>query len=291
MMGRRRGWGSGVVLAGAWMVLVYLVAPVFIVVPVSVTTRPYLSWPRDGISAQHYVNLFTNDVWLAAIWQSLVVGVASTLLAVLMGTLCAIGCWRVASRYSEAVRALMLTPIMVPGIVHALGFYRLWVDLRLLDTFTGVILVHVVTGLPYVVITVSASLANFDYRLEQAARGLGASTAQAVRRVIVPCIMPGILSGAIFAFVSSWDEVVVLLFITSRRLYLLPRAMWDGINEGIDPTIAAVATVTILLTLVGLAMERVLAWRVARRDRHLRMGEARGDARIGLGGHLASGDR
>lgn len=270
------------VLAGAWMVLVYLVAPVFIVAPVSVTTRAYLSWPRDGISARHYVNLFTNDMWLNAIWQSLVVTVASTLLAVIMGTLCAVGCWRVASRCSEAVRALMLTPIMVPGVVHALGFYRMWVDLRLLDTFTGVILVHIVTALPYVVITVSASLANFDYRLEQAARGLGASTSQAVRRVIVPWIMPGILSGAVFAFVSSWDEVVVLLFITSRRLYLLPRAMWDGINEAIDPTIAAVATVMILLTLLVLGVERLRAWRGARRDRRLTAGADVDGVRIGL---------
>lgn len=265
------------------MVLVYLVAPVFVVTPVSLTPRAYLSWPRDGISARHYVNLFTNDVWLNAIWQSLAVTAASTVLAVLLGTLCAVGCWRVASRYSEAVRALMLTPIMVPGVVHALGFYRLWVDLRLLDTFTGVIIVHVVTALPYVVITVSAALANFDYRLEQAARGLGASTAQAVRRVIVPSIIPGILSGAVFAFVSSWDEVVVLLFITSRRLYLLPRAMWDGINEAIDPTIAAVATVMIMLTLLLVGAERFRSWHTTRRDRRLTVGAELDGGPIGVG--------
>jgi len=129
---------------------------------------------------------------------------------------------------AEAVRALMLMPIIVPSIVHALGFYRMWIDLRLLDTFTGVVLVHVVTGFPYVVITVSTALATFDPRLEQAARNLGASMSQTITLVIVPCIMPGILAGAVFAFVHSWDELVVLLFITSRKLYLLPRAIWAG---------------------------------------------------------------
>ncbi len=262
-MDGRHGWGFGVVLAGAWMVCVFLVAPMFIVAPVSVTPERYLSWPRDGVSLQYYVNLFTNAVWLGAIGQSLFVALVSTLFAVAIGTLCSVGCWRLGSRASEAVRALMLMPLIVPSIVHALGFYRVWIDLRLLDTFTGVILVHVVTSLPYVVITVSASLANFDVRLEQAARNLGATMGQTVRLVIVPTIMPGILAGAVFSFVHSWDELVVLLFITSRRLYLLPRAMWDGINEAVDPTIAAVATTLTLLTLGGLLIQRALARRRA----------------------------
>ena len=267
MTDAHRGWGYGVVLAGAWMVLTFLVAPMTVVMPVSVTDRRYLSFPAEGISFQYYVNLFTNEVWLSAIGQSIVVAVASTVGCVVLGTLCAVGCWRVGSRYSEAVRAFMLVPLIVPSIVYALGYYRMWIDLRLLDTFTGVILVHVVTGLPYVVITVSTSLANFDPRLEQAARNLGASVGQTLRMVIVPCIMPGILSGAIFAFVHSWDEIVVLLFITSRRLYLLPRAMWAGINENVDPTIAAVATVLMLATLGGLLAERLLRWRSARGSR------------------------
>jgi putative spermidine/putrescine transport system permease protein len=161
----------------------------------------------------------------------------------------------------------MLMPIIVPSIVHALGFYRMWIDLRLLDTFTGVVLVHVVTGFPYVVITVSTTLATFDPRLEQAARNLGASMSQTLRLVIVPCIIPGILAGAVFAFVHSWDELVVLLFITSRKLYLLPRAIWAGINENVDPTIAAVATVLMLATLAGLVLERVLRRRAARGGR------------------------
>ena len=259
----RRGVGQGVVLAFAWMVLTFLVAPMLVVVPVSLTDTRYLALPEHGLSLQYYANLFGNEVWLSAIGQSLVVAGVSTVAAVVLGTLCAVGCWRIGSRRAEAVRVLMLTPLVVPAIVVALGFYRMWIDLRLLDTFTGVILVNVVTGLPYVVITVSISLANLDPRLEQAARNLGASVGQTVRLVIVPCILPGILSGAIFAFVHAWDELVVLLFITSRRLYLLPRAMWAGINENVDPTIAAVAAVLMLATLGGLLIQRGFRLRAA----------------------------
>ncbi len=267
-MYKNRGWFFGMSLAAAWMVLTFLILPMLVVVPVSLTDRSYLSLPQDGLSLQYYKNLVTVEKWQQAAGQSLFVAISSTIVIVITGTLCAIGCWRIATRTSEIVRAFMLVPLMVPSIVHALGFYRVWVDLGLLDTFIGVILVHVVTGLPYVVITVSTSLANFDSRLELAARGLGASPAQIIWRVVVPCIIPGILSGAIFAFIHSWDEIVVLLFITSRKLYLLPRAIWDSLISDVDPTIAAVATILMLLTLVALGVEQVLRRHAARRDIH-----------------------
>jgi putative spermidine/putrescine transport system permease protein len=142
----------------------------------------------------------------------------------------------------------------------------MWIDLDLLDSFPGVILAHTITSIPYVVITVSASLASLDVRLEQAARSLGASLAQTLRMVIVPNIMPGMLSGAVFAFVHAWDEIVVLLFITSRHVYLLSRAIWDGVNENVDPTIAAIATVMILLTFGGLLAGRAWDARLAERN-------------------------
>jgi putative spermidine/putrescine transport system permease protein len=153
------------------------------------------------------------------------------------------------------VRALMLLPIIVPSIVYALGIYRLWIRLDLLDTYTGVILVHGVTGIPYVVITVSTALANFDPRLEQAARGMGASLRQTLAWVILPRIVPGIASGAIFAFIHSWDEAVLILFIASRALFTLPRRMWDGINENLDPVMAVAACVMIMASLVMLAAD------------------------------------
>jgi putative spermidine/putrescine transport system permease protein len=231
-----------------WAVICFLVLPITIVFPVSLTDKRYLSLPEEGISFKHYVNLFTSTEWLGSIGQSLYLGALATVISVAAGTLCAIGCWRLSSRTGEAVRAMMLVPIVVPTIVYALGIYRFWVDLRLLDTYTGVILVHAVTGIPYVVVTVSTALAGFDPRLEQAARNLGASQLQALRRIVLPSIMPGVVSGAIFAFIHSWDELVIVLFIASRAVFTLPRRIWDGINEHLDPTMAAVATIMIVLT-------------------------------------------
>jgi putative spermidine/putrescine transport system permease protein len=231
-----------------WAVICFLVLPITIVFPVSLTDKRYLSLPEEGISFKHYVNLFTSTEWLGSIGQSLYIGALATVISVAAGTLCAIGCWRLSSRTGEAVRAMMLVPIVVPTIVYALGIYRFWVDLRLLDTYTGVILVHAVTGIPYVVVTVSTALAGFDPRLEQAARNLGASQLQALRRIVLPSIMPGVVSGAIFAFIHSWDELVIVLFIASRAVFTLPRRIWDGINEHLDPTMAAVATIMIVLT-------------------------------------------
>jgi putative spermidine/putrescine transport system permease protein len=263
---RLSGWRFGVVLALAWTLLFYLVAPLFIVVPVSLTDQRYLSLPQHALSFQHYRNIVGDNFWFSSIWKSFLVSCASTAVATAFGTLAAIGCWRIASRSSELVRALILLPLVVPTIVHALGFYRTWIDLDLLDTYPGVILADIITSLPYVIITVSASLANFDVRLEQAARNLGASVGQTIRLVIVPAIVPGMLSGALFAFVHAWDEIVVLLFITSRNAYLLPRAIWNGINDNVDPTIAAIATMMILVTASALIAERVFRRRRAIRE-------------------------
>jgi putative spermidine/putrescine transport system permease protein len=239
----------------AWAVICFLVLPITIVLPVSLTDKRYLSLPEDGISFEHYANLFTSQAWLSSIGQSLFIGIVSAAIAVTAGTLCAIGCWRLNTRATGLVRALMLVPIIVPTIVYALGIYRFWVDLRLLDTYTGVIIVHAVTGIPYVVITVSTALAGFDLRLEQAARNLGASVSQTLWRVVVPSILPGVVSGAILAFIHSWDELVIVLFIASRKVFTLPRRIWDGINEHLDPTMAAVATIMIVLTAVLLLVD------------------------------------
>ena len=233
-----------------WLVICFLVLPITIVFPVSLTDRRYLSLPQDAISFEHYANLFGSREWLGSIGQSLYIGVFSTVIAVAAGTLCAIGCWRAAAWPAEAVRLLALTPLIVPTIVYALGLYRFYADIGLLDSYSGVILAHAAIGLPYVLITVGAALANFDRRLEQAARNLGASLPQALRLVVVPGIMPGILAGALFAFVNSWDELVILLFIASRRVTTLTRLIWDGVHESLDPVIAAVAATLVLVTIL-----------------------------------------
>lgn len=242
----------------AWIVAIYLLLPISIVIPVSMTDQRFLSLPQEALSLRHYATVLTSPDWLGSIAQSFWIAVASTLLAVVAGTLCAIGCWRLSRRATDLVRLLMLLPIIIPSIVYAVGLYRYFARLGLLDSFAGVVVAHGVTGIPYVVITVSTALAAFDPRLEQAARGMGASLVQTLRWVILPRIAPGIASGAIFAFIHSWDELVIVLFIASRDVFTLPRRIWDGINENLDPAMAAVAVLLILFTLLLLLFDMAL---------------------------------
>lgn len=253
----------GFVYGLAWASLLYLTLPMLVAVPLSLTDSRVLEFPREAISFRHWVGLFTDPAWLSSIGQSVFIAIASTVIALAVGTLCAIGCWRIASRVSDSVRVFMLLPIVIPSIIFAIGLYRFYAELRLLGTYTGVIIAHAVTGLPYVVITVAASLANMDSRLELAARGLGAGTSQVIRLVTLPNILPGILSGGIFAFVHSWDELVVVLFIASREVTTLPRMIWNSINESLDPRIAAIAVVLILFSVMLLLTEQ--SWSARRK--------------------------
>ncbi len=243
--------------AGAWLVICFLLLPISIVFPLSITDQDHLALPVDGLSWRWYANLFTSPDWLSSIGQSLLIAVISTGIAVVAGTLCAIGCWRHGSKLSEAIRVLMLVPLIVPTIVYALGLYRLWVRLDLLDTYAGIIIAHAVTAIPYVIIIISTALAGFDQRLEQAARNLGANLRQMLWMVLIPNIIPAVVSSAIFAFIHSWDEAVIVLFIAGRGMFTLPRRMWDGINDKLDPTMAAVAAVLIVLT-AGLLLADLL---------------------------------
>lgn len=246
----------------AWAIIAFLLLPIAIVFPVALTDQRYLSLPQEHLSLQHFANLFSSADWLSSIGQSFVIACASTALTVVAGTLCAIGCWRIGSKLADFVRVLMIVPIIVPTIVYALGIYRLWVDLRLLDSYLGLIIAHAVTGIPYVVIIVSTALAHFDARLEQAARNLGANLFQRLWLVILPGILPAVASSAIFAFIHSWDELVLALFLASRKVFTLPRRIWDGINEHLDPTMAAVAVLLVFVTALLLGAEM---WLRARR--------------------------
>jgi putative spermidine/putrescine transport system permease protein len=256
MEGAHRPGGAAKGLA--WLVALYLVLPIGIILPVSLTDQRFLSLPQEGLSLRHYATVLTSPDWLGSIAQSFSIAVASTILAVAAGTFCAIGCWRISRRATDLIRALMLLPIIIPSIVYAIGLYRYFAGLGLLDRFAGVAIAHGVTGIPYVVITVSTALAAFDPRLEQAARGMGASLWQTLRWVILPRIAPGIASGAIFAFIHSWDELVIVLFIASRDVFTLPRRIWDGINENLDPAMAAVAVLLIVFTVLLLLLDMTL---------------------------------
>lgn len=246
------GWVARLLSLGTAL---YLVLPILIVLPVSMTDQRFLSLPHHGLSLRHFGTVLASPEWLGSIWQSFRIALAATVLAVTAGTLFAVAAWRLDRRLTRLLMALMLLPLIVPSIVYAVGLYRYFGWWDLLDRFAGVVLAHGVTGIPYVVITVSASLASFDPRLEQAARGMGASLSQVLRWVILPRIAPGIVSGAIFAFIHSWDELVMVLFIASRDVFTLPRRIWDGINENLDPAMAAVAVLLIGLTVLLLLLD------------------------------------
>jgi putative spermidine/putrescine transport system permease protein len=245
----------------AWTVLLFLILPIAVVLPVSLTDRRYLSMPDHGLSLRHYANLLHSAAWQTSIVQSLLVACLSASIAVVLGTLCAIGCWRVGSRWTTMIRALMMVPIVVPTIVYALGLYRVYASLGMLDTLTGVVLAHAVTGMPYVVVIVSTTLAGMDLRLEMAARSLGAGAWQVIGRVLLPLLRPAVLSGALFAFIHSWDELVIVLFIAGRRVFTLPRRMWDGINDNLDPTLAAVAVLLVVVSALLLFLDMWLRGR------------------------------
>lgn len=246
----------------AWALLLFLVLPALVAIPVSLTPKRFLSMPKGDYSLRHFEYLFTSPEWMSSFVQSAIIAVSSAMLATLLGTLCAIGLWRISSRAGEAVRAFLLLPLIIPPIISAMAFYRLWIPLGLLDTYLGLIVAHTILATPMVLITVSASLANFDPRLEQASRNLGAPMSTTLRRVILPSIRPGVMAGAVFAFILSWDEIVVALFISKFSVYTLPRRMWNGIRENTDPTVAAAAVVLIGVTLIAF-----LGWVVLSRRR------------------------
>jgi putative spermidine/putrescine transport system permease protein len=213
--------------------------------------------PQGHLSLDHYRVLFTDDDWLTSFLQSGLIALVSATISVFLGTLCAIGLWKIASSRGEAVRLIVLFPLIVPPIVSALAFYRLWADWGLLDSYPGTVLAHVVLSVPYVVVAVSASLATLGVKIEQASRNLGANLYQTLRYVILPAIRPGVLSASVFAFILSWDELVVTLFISSRHIYTLPRRMWDGMRENVDPAIAAVSTLLLLATCIVIALSLI----------------------------------
>ncbi len=236
----------------AWLTVCFLVLPILIVVPISFTSKRYLSWPGTDWSLRHYETLVGDNNWLASISDSLVVAIAATIISLILGTLFAVGSWRLNHPILRKLRIMMLLPMIVPPIVHAVAFYEAWAYLDLLDTYTGLILVHAMKALPFVILSVSASLVNLDPRLEQASRSLGANAKQTLFYVLLPQVRPGMIAGGIFAFITSWDEIIVAIFITSRQVYTLPKRIWNGIFDNVDPAIASIGTIMILLTAVSL---------------------------------------
>ena len=232
------------------LVAVWLVAPSLIVIPLSFTNRPSFNFPPSGWSTTWYANFFSDPTWILALQASIRVGLLVTLVATICGTAAAVALSRTRFVGDQGVRALLLSPMIVPVIVVSIGTYAIYLRLNLLGTTTGFVLAHSVLALPFVIISVSASLQGFDRRLEDAAAICGANRWATFRTVTLPLVAPGVMSGALFAFATSFDEVVVSLFIQSPYLQTLPVRMYSSVTRDTDPTIAAAATLILALTTV-----------------------------------------
>ncbi len=233
------------------LVCVFLVAPILAIVPISFSSGSFLSYPLPGFSLKWYAEVFEPRPWMFALRNSLIVGSGATVLATTLGTLAALGLARANLPGRDAVTAFLISPMVVPLIITAVGVYFFFAQLGLTASFPGLILAHTVLAVPFVVITVTATLEGFDTNLIRAGQSLGADPVRVFRKVTLPLISPGVASGAIFAFAISFDEVVVAIFLAGPAQRTLPRQMFDGIRENISPAILAVAT---LLVVVALAL-------------------------------------
>lgn len=229
-------------------VALWLVAPSLVVIPLSFTDRPSFNFPPTGWSTQWYTNFFSDPSWLYALQASLRVGVLVAIVATVCGTAAAVALSHTRFFGQQGIRALLLAPMVVPVIVVAIGLYAVFLRLNLLGTTLGFVVAHSVLALPFVIIPVMASLQGFDRRLEDAAAICGAGRWTAFRTITLPLVAPGVMSGAVFAFATSFDEVVLSLFIQSPYLQTLPVRMYSSVTRDTDPTIAAAATLILTLT-------------------------------------------
>ncbi|MEM8689970.1 MAG: ABC transporter permease [Pseudomonadota bacterium] len=263
-------------------VMFFLVAPLIVVIPLSFTSSAFLSFTPEmlaldpeGFSLRWYkilmgdcsdaiVTTVCTDKWKTGAVNSLFVAIISTFLAVTLGTLAALGLSRPHMPYRKVIMAALISPMIVPLIITAAGMFLFYAKLNLVATFTGLIFAHTALGLPFVVITVTSTLVGFDHSLTRAAESLGSTPANNFFKIQLPLIAPGVISGALFAFITSFDEIVVVLFLGGAEQLTLPRQMWSGIRQEISPTILAAATILVILSVVLLTTVELLRRRSER---------------------------
>ena len=282
------------------LVFIFLISPILIVIPLSFNVEPYFTFTEKmltldpaGYSLRWYDTLLTfgmqapevpresawwQDAWANATWvqaakNSVIIGFWATILATTLGTLAALGLSRPEMPYRRLIMAVLISPMIVPIIIIATGLFFFYSNPcsilgtecgRLTSTYIGVIMAHATLGIPFVIITVTATLSGFDQSLIRASASLGASPRATFFKVILPLILPGVVSGALFAFVTSFDEVVAVLFIAGPEQQTIPRQMWNGIREQISPAILAVATILVGISIALLATVELLRRRSER---------------------------
>lgn len=248
----------------ATLILLFLLAPILIVIPLSFSSASYFVFPPPGFSLKWYHSFLSNDVWIDAMIRSLLVGLLTAILATIIGTMAAIAITRLEFQGKMAVMGLMISPMVIPLIVVAIAIYRSYSYTHLVGTNIGLVLAHSLLAIPIVFVTVTASMQGVDRNIEMAALGLGSTPIGVFFKITLPLIRPAMLSAALFAFITSLDELVVTIFISGVSAITLPKVMWDGIRTQVDPTITAVASILIALTTLLFLLQ---AWFTQRQTR------------------------
>ena len=264
------------------MVLFFLVMPLIAVIPISFSSSPFLEFTPgmialdpEAFSLRWYrlligdcsdpgITTVCRDRWILGAQNSLFIGIIATLLATTLGIMAALGLSRPYMPFRKAIMAIMISPLIVPLIITASGVFFFFAKLNLVATFTGLIFAHTILGLPFVVITVTATLVGYDHNLTRAAASLGGGPLRNFFKVEMPLILPGVISGALFAFITSFDEVVIVLFVGGPEQFTLPRQMWSGIRQEISPTILSAATILVIISILLLTTVELLRRRTER---------------------------
>lgn len=253
------------------LIFFFLIAPIAVVIPLSFNAQDFftftpemLRFDPDGYSLKHYRDFFSNPDWQQALGNSVKIAPVATVISVSLGTLAAIGLSQPHVPARRAIMAILISPMIVPLIISAAGMYFFYSKIGLAGTYWGVVLAHAALGIPFVIITVTATLVGFDHSLTRAAANMGADPVTTFFKVQMPLILPGVISGGLFAFITSFDEVVVVIFVGSAKQQTLPWQMFIGLREQISPTILAVATILVVISIALLATVEMLRRRSER---------------------------
>ena len=240
------------------IVALYFILPTLVVIPLSFSSGTALQFPPKELTLRWYENFFTNPVWLTSLGNSFLVAILAALLATVVGTAAAVGLSRLTGRLAGIARTLLMVSIVTPAIVIAVAVYISFLQWHLTGTLMGYVLAHAALGVPFVLVAVTSALGGFDPKLLRASASLGASPLRSFVRVTLPLISRGVVSGAIFAFVTSFDEVVIALFLRSPTFQTLPVQMYNSVTFELDPTISASSSlVVVAVTIIFLVPQLV----------------------------------
>jgi putative spermidine/putrescine transport system permease protein len=241
--------------------LLFLVLPILAALPLSFNSVPFFSFPMPGFSLRWYEQFLGSDAWRRAIGNSMTIAGFTTAIVTPLGVIAALGVSRASPRVRSVVTAILLAPLVTPVVITAVAMYFLFSSLGMVGTLPGIVIAHSMLATPFVITIVSAGLAHFDSNMLRAAASLGASPSRAFVTVLLPQILPSVVSAAIFAFITSFDEVVVVFFLARVEQYTMTVELWKGIREDVTPTVLAVACFMVVLQVAAMAIvELIRAW-------------------------------